>query len=1513
MKTQIQKLSLLALLGAAISITPRASAQITTWTGAGADQNWSTAGNWSTSGGSTPPGTVDTVVFNDAAAPASAGAAGTVDSILDTSRSISGLQYINTSAAGHFHTTQIADGQTLTLNGALNVGVAGQTTVSGMTGNGNFTVNNITGNINIGGGGISTATVTFTLGNGTNTLNALTLSIGESASNNGRQCNLNLGAGPTIINADTLNLGTGKGSGTIQWTDPTFTNGLTIRNHTGTGRASLLLGNGTSGSGSSNGKILALGHPVDILAGNIVLGRLGNDTGNQQGTLSFDSGTVDATSLLMELLPAAGAGAGTANSSVLTVGGNPTNTATLIVNSPGGPGGGSFIVSGSSNAAAGRVSSATFNLLTNGVVQTYCSIVKAMAANNTATFNLSGTLNMEAATNTIGTRLAPIDNVTLDFATLIFAEDGSSLNLSASTLTLNDTNVVNIVSLPPIIHLPTVIPIMTYTTLGSALNLGVGTLPGDYQGNISDDGAGTISLVITSGTVVVAHQDKWVGNVNNNWDTTTLNWLSSGVAASYSEADFVTFDDTATTGNVTLLGNQHTPGSVTVANSTLSYVLSGIGKISGSPTLTKSGSGSLTLSESGGDNFSGGIAVHGGTLILDNANSAISGGMTNDVGTVVQIGNNDASGVLPLGNLDIEGTLAYGRSNNVTVATVIAGGGGLVQKGSGTLTLSGASTYSGNTIVSNGALAFSSVGTVASPLISVKNATLNLTTAVSQAAFGTVALTNGTLQVGANTTLFNFTTLAVSNSSIVINADVFGAGTLSATTLNSGGTSNNITIPTIQNLTLTPAFPTIIPLITYSSFGGSFNFAATLPVGISGYISNDVSTLTVRLVITNAPQTIVWNGGSATGNNWSDAANWTGVAINPLDALTFDGILRTNNVNDSAAGTKYSGITFNSGAGPFTLSGNSINLAGTIVNNNSIDETVNLGLALTGNATLDGGFAGGTLVMRGAITNAATNDITLTNLNSGTISDLWQSTNGGLLEMQVGSGGIWTILDGTGSGTLVPVGRARIHINPSATGEFDYGTSNSAPNIDLGFTTNGQISIDGLTSGTFAMNNGTLKANSFVSGGSGTQHGLLNMNGGTLIIGNGGFTAGGGNGAGSFTTTITNGSIYITNGGGFVLTQRSPSTINQSGGLLQLGTIILATGTTIGGNGIYNLNGGTFSATNISVGRDGNNAWGLVNYNGGTLKVGGNSTVFFSQVNLAPLTNIVQSGGAVIDTAGFNTTFNVPFLTDPNLGGVQDGGLIKQGAGILTLSTPNTYNGSNTVNAGTLFVSGSVLGDVKVNATGTLAGTGSVGGNVVANGTIAPGTTNNNGVLTVVSNVTLSASGTAAMKLKKGSLTNDVLSVTDAAGTITYGGTLSLTNISGSLAANDTFKLFNAANYAGSFASIVPATPGAGLTWNTNNLIVNGTLSIVGGSTPTTNANILSVKLSGTNLLIHGTNNNGGQNFHYAVLTSTNITTPLSNWTSVVTNPFNTDGTFDYSTPVDPTQPRLFIDVKAVP
>ena len=73
-----------------------------------------------------------------------------------------------------------------------------------------------------------------------------------------------------------------------------------------------------------------------------------------------------------------------------------------------------------------------------------------------------------------------------------------------------------------------------------------------------------------------------------------------------------------------------------------------------------------------------------------------------------------------------------------------------------------------------------------------------------------------------------------------------------------------------------------------------------------------------------------------------------------IDALSFSGANGLSNSNDLAAGTPFSGITFNAGAGPFVLNGNPVNLSGAIVNNSTNTQTINLGLSLAGgDGTID--------------------------------------------------------------------------------------------------------------------------------------------------------------------------------------------------------------------------------------------------------------------------------------------------------------------------------------------------------------------------------------------------------------------------------------------------------------------------------------------------------------------------------------------------------------------------------
>ena len=94
---------------------------------------------------------------------------------------------------------------------------------------------------------------------------------------------------------------------------------------------------------------------------------------------------------------------------------------------------------------------------------------------------------------------------------------------------------------------------------------------------------------------------------------------------------------------------------------------------------------------------------------------------------------------------------------------------------------------------------------------------------------------------------------------------------------------------------------------------------------------------------------------------------------------------------------------------------------------------------------------------------------------------------------------------------------------------------------------------------------------------------------------------------------------------------------------------------------------------------------------------------------------------------------------------------------------------------------------------------------------------------------------------------------------------------------------------------------------------MNGTISVSGSSGPTTNVTITKVSTVGTNIVIHGTNNNvPNTSFHFVVYSSPNITNALPTWTPVYTNGF-TAGVFDYTNAIVPGTGQQFFDIKVVP
>lgn len=269
--------------------------------------------------------------------------------------------------------------------------------------------------------------------------------------------------------------------------------------------------------------------------------------------------------------------------------------------------------------------------------------------------------------------------------------------------------------------------------------------------------------------------------------------------------------------------------------------------------------------------------------------------------------------------------------------------------------------------------------------------------------------------------------------------------------------------------------------------------------------------------------------------------------------------------------------------------------------------------------------------------------------------------------------------------------------------------------------------------------------------------------------------------------------------------------------------------------------------------------------------------------------------------------------------------LKKVGSGTLTLSGVSTYTGNTTVSGGTLKVgatgrigsvgattyqptidvqSGATL-DVSAVASGgvsvlrqNLIGKGNIVGLLTNNWIFSPGEfAGDIGTLTfsggpiLNSNLVMELNRTNAQSADK---------LVISSGALNYGGTLIVSNIGPALQAGDTFTLFSAASYTGGFTSNSLPTLGAGLFWNTNNLNVNGTISVATAPTVTVaqastnivygNSVTFTASTTGTAPLAYqwyDNLNNAISGATSATLTLTNPAVAVSgNYTVIVTNLF---------------------------
>jgi autotransporter-associated beta strand protein len=306
-----------------------------------------------------------------------------------------------------------------------------------------------------------------------------------------------------------------------------------------------------------------------------------------------------------------------------------------------------------------------------------------------------------------------------------------------------------------------------------------------------------------------------------------------------------------------------------------------------------------------------------------------------------------------------------------------------------------------------------------------------------------------------------------------------------------------------------------------------------------------------------------------------------------------------------------------------------------------------------------------------------------------------------------------------------------------------------------------------------------------------------------------------------------------------------------------------------------------------------NNAWNNTTYNwllnGGYAIYADGDNVLFNDASYND--TVVIAGSVAPGTVTFANS-NANYTLGATGGGITGtASLAVMGAGTVSLGNANTYTGGTTVSGGTLLVNntnGSATGAGTVSvAGGTLGGTGGMAGAVtVYAGGFAPG--NPLGTLTISNNLTL-LGGTAFFQVRHSPLTNNTATVL---GTLAEGGILNVTNTGGTLARGDSFILFNAGDYTGTFAGLtLPSLP-PGLGWSTNTLSTSGRLSVI----VTTHPVIGSVSLAQGGLVLQGGEGAAGANFY--LLGTTNLAAPLTNWTRLLTNQFDGSGNFNFTNPM---------------
>jgi autotransporter-associated beta strand protein len=269
------------------------------------------------------------------------------------------------------------------------------------------------------------------------------------------------------------------------------------------------------------------------------------------------------------------------------------------------------------------------------------------------------------------------------------------------------TNLLDVTAIQNVASYPAQFTVIKYNGSigGAGFNFGLGSVPtvattGYVSNNVNNS---SVDIVLLNGPKLIT----WSAAVDTNWDLATANWKFGAASSVFNDQDSVLFDDTASKTLVNLTTTL-TPSSI-IVNSTLNYVFGGPGKIIGFASLAKSGTGKLTIANTGGDNYSGGVSVTGGTLTFAASNSISGGVFINNAATLELTAGN-----LPSGSIVSQsgGILQLNNSGDVALNNSITDDGSsvVIKTNTGAATMSGISTYFGQTLIKQGTLVAGSSG-----------------------------------------------------------------------------------------------------------------------------------------------------------------------------------------------------------------------------------------------------------------------------------------------------------------------------------------------------------------------------------------------------------------------------------------------------------------------------------------------------------------------------------------------------------------------------------------------------------------------------------------------------------------------------------------------------------------------------------------------------------------------------------------------------------------------------------